>query len=83
MVNVGAKIWENIISVNIYIYIYIWNPATCTCDSVEYWRSIIEDSVITGGEIVNAVDDLSTNVTSTVYQILYSVIIVIFCTWFC
>ena len=24
MVNVGAKIWENIISVNIYIYIYIY-----------------------------------------------------------
>ena len=49
---------------------YIWNPAICSCENGEYLGSIINDSVITCDEIINAADSVSANVpandTSTV-----------------
>ena len=33
---------------------YIWNPATCICGNVNYLASIMDDSVITGDEIIDA-----------------------------
>ena len=34
---------------------YIWNPATCSCKDGKYLASIIDDSVITFYEIIDAV----------------------------
>ena len=31
---------------------YIWNLATCSCKNVKYLASLIDDSVITCGEII-------------------------------
>ena len=31
---------------------YIWNPATWACENDKYLASIIDDSVITCGEII-------------------------------
>ena len=33
---------------------YIWNPATCSCKNGKYLASIIDDSVITSDEIIDA-----------------------------
>ena len=33
---------------------YIWNPATCSCKNGKYLASIIDDSVITSHEIIDA-----------------------------
>ena len=33
---------------------YIWNPATCSCKNGKYLGSIIDDSVITCDEIIDA-----------------------------
>ena len=33
---------------------YIWNPATCCCENGKYLASIIDNSVITCDEIINA-----------------------------
>ena len=33
---------------------YIWNPATCSCEKRKYLPSIIDDSVITFDEIIDA-----------------------------
>ena len=38
-------IWEND---------YIWNPAKCSCENDKYLASIIENSVITCGENIDA-----------------------------
>ena len=46
---------------------YIWNPSACTCDIDEYWKnyaytkSLINDSVITGDEIIDMWDTVSTH----------------------
>ena len=45
---------------------YIWNPAACSCENGKYLESIIDDSVITCDEIINASGSVSRNVTSTV-----------------
>ena len=34
--------------------IYIRNPRTCTCENVRYLESIIDDSVVTCDEIIDA-----------------------------
>ena len=34
--------------------IYIWNPAACCCENGKYLASIIDNSVITCDEIINA-----------------------------
>ena len=36
--------------------IHIWNCTTCSCESVEYLISAIDDSVITCDELINAAD---------------------------
>ena len=33
---------------------YIWNPATCSCKNGKYLANIMDDSVITCGEIIDA-----------------------------
>ena len=33
---------------------HIWNPATCSCKNGKYLASIIDDSVITCDEVINA-----------------------------
>ena len=33
---------------------YIWNPAQCSCENGKYLASIIDDSVITCDEIIDA-----------------------------
>ena len=40
---------------------YIWNPATCSCENVEYLASATDDSMITCDEIKNQ----AANVVST------------------
>ena len=51
MVNVG-------VSVKSIIYVkkknYIWNPTTCSCENGKYLASIIDNSVITCDEIIDA-----------------------------
>ena len=34
--------------------VYIWNPATCYCKTCKYLASIIDESVITCDEIIDA-----------------------------
>ena len=45
-VYVGAK--------NICEKDYIWNPAACSCNNGKYFASILDDSVITCNEIIDA-----------------------------
>ena len=45
---------------------YNWNPSACSCGNGGYAESIIDDSVITYGEIINAADRESTNVNCSV-----------------
>ena len=33
----------------------LWNPTRCTCENGKYFRSIIDHSVVTCDEIINAV----------------------------
>ena len=51
----------------IYIYIYIYGILLHVLVTMVNTEEVLLK--IPGGEIVNAVDNLSTNVTSTVYQI--------------
>ena len=39
---------------HIYEKDYIWNPATCSCKNGKYIASIIDNSVITWDEIIDA-----------------------------
>ena len=34
---------------------YVWNPATCSCKNGKYLTNIIDDSVITRDQIIDAV----------------------------
>ena len=49
-VDVSVKIWKNIVSKKEYI----WNLATCSRENGNYLASIIEDSVITCDENIEA-----------------------------
>ena len=62
-VDVSAEIQKNIMCAK---KDYIWNPATCTCENGEYLGSIIDDSVITCDDIINAADSVSTNIPTNV-----------------
>ena len=33
---------------------YVWNPGTCNCENGKYLASIMDDSVITCDELINA-----------------------------
>ena len=45
---------------------YIWNPATCSCKNNKYLASIIDNSVITCGEIIEAEAKSSDEETKTI-----------------
>ena len=59
-VGVSVKIRKNIVCEKDYI----WNPATCTCENSKYLASIIDNSVITCDEIIEAIKTDSTKSTS-------------------
>ena len=42
---------------------YIWNPAACSCQNGEYVGSIIDHSVITCDEIIEATKSTLTNLS--------------------
>ena len=42
-----------------------WNPSTCTCENGKYLKSIIDDSVITCDEIIEAKKTVPTKSAST------------------
>ena len=41
---------------------YIWNPATCSCENGNYLANIVNDSVTTCDEIIDAATAVPTNV---------------------
>ena len=49
-----------------------WNSSICICENSKYLGSIIDNSVITCDEIINATDSVSTNITTTVSTNFYS-----------
>ena len=51
MINVGAHVKTNICEKD-----YTWNPATFSCKNGKYLASIIDSSVITCDEIIDAVE---------------------------
>ena len=61
-VGVSVKIQKNIVCVK---KDYIWNPATSSCENGKYVRSIIDDSVITGDEIIKETKTDPAKSTST------------------
>ena len=40
---------------------YIWNPATCSCKNGKYLEIIIDDSVVTCGEVIEEEKSIPTN----------------------
>ena len=40
---------------------YIWYPSTCTCECGKYFKSIIDYSVVTCDEVIDAAWSDSTN----------------------
>ena len=44
---------------------YSWNPSVCICENSRYLKNIV-DSVIVLVEIVNIIDSVSTNMTTTI-----------------
>ena len=51
---------------------YIYNPSTFAGENRKYLRSIIDDSVVTCNETINAADIVSTNVTSGMSKSSYN-----------
>ena len=51
--------------------LYIWNPATCSGEKGKYLGNIIEDSTTMCDEIINAVNFVSTNITSSLSTKFY------------
>ena len=45
---------------------YSWNPSTCLCENGKYLKSIADTLVSVCDEIINATDNVSTNVTNTI-----------------
>ena len=45
---------------------YIWNPLTCSCENGKYLPSVIDDSVITYDEIINAETKLNNGETKAI-----------------
>ena len=56
--NVGLRVKNDICEKD-----YIWNPATCSCKNGKNLASIIDDSVITCDEIVDA-EETKTDITN-------------------
>ena len=46
---------------HIYEKHYVWDPATCSCQNGKFLTSIINDSVITCGEIIKETKNTPTN----------------------
>ena len=59
---------------------YIWNPATCSCENVEYSASTIDDAVITCDEIINTADSVTSTVSINFYnkKVRYKMVILLF-----
>ena len=51
---------------------YICNPGAFACETRKYLRSIIDDSVVTCNDTINAADIVSTNVTSDISKNSYN-----------
>ena len=47
---------------------YGWNPTTCICENGKYPGSIIDNSVIRCDEIINAVGNVSTTMSTNFYK---------------
>ena len=47
---------------------YIWNRATCNCENGKYLESIIDDSVITYGEVIESYDEKRKTIRSNFYE---------------
>ena len=47
---------------------YGWNPTTCICENGKYPGSIINNSVIRCDEIINAVGNVSTTMSTNFYK---------------
>ena len=62
IINVNTSV-KNIINVK---KDYSWNPSTCICENNTYLKSVVANSVNVFIEIMNAVDNVSTNVTNTI-----------------
>ena len=45
---------------------YSWNPSTCSCEKIRYFKSITDTSVITYDEIISVIDIVSTKMTNTI-----------------
>ena len=50
--NQTFKCWRKCKKHHICEQDYTWNPATCSCKNIKYLESIIDNSVITCGEII-------------------------------
>ena len=44
---------------------YIWNPATCSCENGKYLASVIDDSMIRCGEIIEMTKTIPTKTIPT------------------
>ena len=62
-VDVSVKIKKRIVSAK---------PGTFACETRKYLRSIIDDSVVTCNDTINAADIVSTNVTSDISKNSYN-----------
>ena len=63
-------VFKNLKEHNVCEKDYIWNPARCSCENDRYLANIIDDSVITCDENLNAVDSVSTNVPANALSTL-------------
>ena len=58
-------------------YIYIWNPNTCTCENGKYLGSIINDSLITCDEIIEATKAIPTKtIAIKIFYILFAFLLI-------
>ena len=55
---------------------YIWNPASCSCESGKYSTSIIDDSVITFDEIIEATKAINFNEKTVFFRILLAFLLI-------
>ena len=49
MININANVKSYVCEKD-----YVWNPATCSCENVKYFASIMDDSAITCNENVES-----------------------------
>ena len=65
--NKGKYEYKNSIKHSVCKKDYVWNPSTCACEiNYAYMESLIEDSVVTFDEIIDAVTKLYVDTTEIV-----------------